>query len=302
MSLILSFSLISLKAQRISKEDWKGLQGKEDTLKLLSYKIVNAPNSQQRQQACGQFIPKLVQALKIRGSFFYPFDSLRQISIQYPQDSSFRIFTWALHQQFGSYRYYGAIQLNSANRQLKLIPLFDNTEFTASPADTVTSNLGWIGCIYYRIIQNAFRGKTYYTLFGWDGDNIRSDQKILDILTFKKGKAIFGAPIFKIRGNQGQPVPIKRFFLVFKKDANVQLNYDDQMKMIVFDHLVSLTQQLQKKYTLVPDGDYEAFKWINGYWVHINNPFDLNPKSPKASFPKPYDFKSNLLNPSHLHH
>ena len=30
---------------------------------------------------------------------------------------------------------------------------------------------------------------------------------------------------------------------------------------------------LKKKYTFIPDGDYEGFKWQDGKWVHIDKVF-----------------------------
>ncbi len=48
-----------------------------------------------------------------------------------------------------------------------------------------------------------------------------------------------------------------------KREAVAALNYNQEMDMIVFDHLISETGEEYKKYTLVPDLDYEGFKWIS---------------------------------------
>jgi hypothetical protein len=40
------------------------------------------------------------------------------------------------------------------------------------------------------------------------------------------------------------------------------------------DHLISETDEPDNKWSFVPDGDNEAFKWQNGKWVHINKAFD----------------------------
>ncbi|HXH20095.1 MAG TPA: hypothetical protein VNJ07_13540, partial [Chitinophagales bacterium] len=68
----------------------------ERGLAELSFRIVNDSAQEQRADACFKFIPKLVEALKIPGSFDYPFDSLETISIVKPPDNTFRIFTWQL--------------------------------------------------------------------------------------------------------------------------------------------------------------------------------------------------------------
>ena len=92
------------------------------------------------------------------------------------------------------------------------------------------------------------------------------------------------------------PQPVSRFLFEYKKDARARLNYDPEMNMIVFDHLVSESNESQKKFTLIPDGDYEGFKWENGKWVHIDKLFNQSLKDGQAPRPQPlYDDKGNLL-------
>jgi hypothetical protein len=40
--------------------------------------------------------------------------------------------------------------------------------------------------------------------------------------------------------------------------------------MIVFDHLVSESDEPEHPYTYIPDGSYEAFKWTDNHWEHIS--------------------------------
>jgi hypothetical protein len=55
--------------------------------------------------------------------------------------------------------------------------------------------------------------------------------------------------------------------------------------MIVFDHLISESNEPEKKSTYIPDGDFEAFKWENGQWVHVER-LDLGEKLKDGAFPK----------------
>ena len=45
--------------------------------------------------------------------------------------------------------------------------------------------------------------------------------------------------------------------------------------MIVFDHLISESDEPEKKNTYIPDGSYEGFKWVNGQWLHVDKVFDF---------------------------
>jgi hypothetical protein len=45
--------------------------------------------------------------------------------------------------------------------------------------------------------------------------------------------------------------------------------------MVVFDHLVSESRDNTKKYSLVPDGDFEGFRWKDGQWIYVEKIFDF---------------------------
>jgi hypothetical protein len=81
----------------------------------------------------------------------------------------------------------------------------------------------------------------------------------------------------------------------FKKDAGPRLNYDEEMNMIIIEHLVSQSGEPNKKSTLVGDGDYDGFKWANGKWVFVNKIFkDITPEG-KEPVPMPIrDAKGNI--------
>ncbi len=271
---ILLISYIAPKAysQRITPANVKLLAEKEDSLRHVAAQIIFAQEQDKREAACDQFIPGLVQALKTPGSFFYPFDSLRTVSIKYPTDSSFRIFTWAFQRDDRSFRHYGAIQMKTADNTLKLFPLFDNSDYINNQ-DTITSAKAWIGCLYYNIVQLRYFNKEYYTLFGWDGNNFRSQKKLIEMLSFENGQPVFGAPMFSFAEDTVRKPTKNRFIIEYKQDVNVSLNYNQEMQMVVYDHLISETNEPGKPATYVPDMDYEGFKWNAGKWVHIEKIF-----------------------------
>ena len=54
---------------------------------------------------------------------------------------------------------------------------------------------------------------------------------------------------------------------VRKKESTAKLNYDEELGLIIAEHLISETKEPQKKWTYVTDGDFEGFKWVNGKWL-----------------------------------
>ena len=132
----------------------------ERELAAIGFRIVNDSSQDQRADACFKFIPKLVEALKMKGSFEYPFDSLQTVSILNPSDNSFRIFTWQLRWGNGLLRHYGAIQMNTPGK-LTLFPLFDYSDSLENVTNKILDTETWFGALYYNIYEFKNKGKKY---------------------------------------------------------------------------------------------------------------------------------------------
>jgi hypothetical protein len=295
--IVLLFISAVAKAQ-LSKENLNALKINEDSLSYYSHEMVFDSIAENRFHYDSVFIRKFVQALRTPYSFEYGFDSILTVSKLYAPDSTFRIFTWELQRDESYYRQEGAIQMKTKDGSLKLFPLFDVSDYTSTPTDSVRTNKNWIGALYYSIVMKEFKGKKYYTLFGYDDNDISSTRKWLEVLTFNtNGEPVFGGNYFSYKDDELKPPqPVSRFLLEYQKDARARMVYDPEMDMIVFDHLISESNEPQKRYTLIPDGDYEGFKWQDGKWVHIDKLFNQSLKDGQAPRPQPvYDGNGNLI-------
>ncbi len=271
-SLLLSSTLFAQR--KLAVNDSLLLNRIQDTLSDLGGDILEDSIVTDRIRNDDLFTRSLVRALKMPNSFYYPFDSVETMTIQYPKDSSFRIFTWHYEIDEQTFRQKGAIQKNIPDGSLSLFPLFDASEYGDEPNDTVRQASNWIGAIYYKIIQNQLsNGQKVYTLLGYDENGLRSTKKWVDILTFgANGQPQFGGDYFNFGGNDSLwQRSWKRFNIEFKKEGRARLTYDDEKGVIVFDHLVSESKEPEKKYTYIPDGDFEGLKWQNGKWTYVEN-------------------------------
>src|SRR5690606_35690761 len=143
------------------------------------------------------FVKTLIRTLQIKNSFHYPLDSAFGVSKVYAPDSSFRILSWNL--SFDQYysRQRAAIQFNTADGSLKLVPLRDVTEFTENAMSSVSTEHTWIGVVYYRSINNSHNNKDFYTLVGFDDYSALSNKKWLEVMSFTtKNEPVFGGPFF----------------------------------------------------------------------------------------------------------
>jgi len=273
----------------------KKLRAKEDTLCEYSLYLNTDSLPEDRMISDSIFTKTLVRTLQIKNSFYYPFDSLLGISKLYAPDTSFRIFSWNIN--FDDYysRQKGAIQFRTADGSLKLLPLRDVSEFTNNAYDSARTRGNWIGAMYYNMIKTQYKGKNYYTLFGFDNNSAQSSMKWIEVLTFnEKNEPIFGGPFFTYDKDSIPQPPKYRIGLEFKKDTRVLVNYIEDEGMILVDHLISESDQPELPWTYIPDGDQEGFKWENGKWVHINKVFTFKLQDGQAPVGDPLlDAKGN---------
>ena len=265
---------LQAQSELLSKEDQAALEAVEDTLGLLAYAIVNDSIESNRFGAVRAFIPKLVQALKTPNSFQFPFEQLQTVSIQYPADSTFRIFTWQLYVDKDNYRYYGAIQMNTP--ELELFPLRDRSfEITADLEQAVLSPEEWYGCVYYNLHSVQAGNETYHLLFGFDGYSFFRKRKVVDVLRFQDGKPTFGGPVF-VLNTPDSPTPLvqNRLLLEYSAAASVRCNYDPALDLLIFDHLMTVGGDYGEGPVNVPDGTYEAYQLSNGKWEYVEKVFD----------------------------
>lgn len=284
--LIIYFFLIGHSTfAQLSTSENNALRKKEDSLKKFSLQIIQGRTAADRFAADSQFTKLFVRALKIKNSFYYTFDSLFTISKLVPADSTFKIFTWQMVVNENVTRQHGAIQMRTEDGSLKLLPLIDKSGVTNNPEDTIGNNFAWMGAVYYKIIEKQAFGKNYYTLLGFDENNINSNKKVIEILTFNDGEPIFGGSYFSFQDNDVVKKFRARYIMEYKKNAGPRLTYDPEQDMIIYEHLISETGEPQKKYTYIPDGDYEGLKWTDGKWVHIQKVFTQ--KTPEGQEPLP---------------
>jgi hypothetical protein len=267
---LLLLILTKVDGQSLDKSSREKLVVFQDSLKEISFKMINDSIEPQRYNASYKLIKTLVTALKTPYSFNFTFDSLKSISIQNSPDQKFRVFTWHVMNNDGSYRYYGTIQMKTADGQLEMFPLIDNSSTLKNPADSTFSNDKWYGAQYYKIIPVLEQVENpYYLLLGWKGNTVKSTKKVIEVLYFKDGKAHLGLAVF-----DGDPDNMgkKRIIFEYNRRATMLLNYEKSISRIVFDHLAPADPNLKGNFELYgPDFSYDGFKLLNGRWKFITD-------------------------------
>lgn len=242
--------LMSARAQSV---DRVAMETTQDSLTKLGYAIYNEPSEPERLKANFAFVKTLVSALKTPYSYRFEFDSLTMVSMLRSPDDRFRIFTWHVPLNDGSYLYYGTIQLNTPDGRLQMYPLLDKTYEISSPETAITTSANWYGAQYYRIIPF----NTHYILLGWKGHTAQMTQKVIEVLKLTGDGVKLGEGIFESDSTRGQTRMIYRY----SRNAHMFMDYEHAENRIILDHLAPPDVQDEGQYERYgPDMTYDAWQ------------------------------------------
>lgn len=266
----------------------------QDSLAKLGYEMYNNPSEPERLAANFAFVKTLVAALNTPHSFDFGFDSLDMVSLLEAPDGKLRVFSWHLPLNDGSYLYYGAVQLRTADGSLALLPLLDKTYEIEQPDEAILPHTEWYGAQYYRIIPFG----ADYILLGWKGHTPEINQKVVEVLQLADGKVVLGKKIFAHADTRGHARLVYRF----SRQATMYLEYDEAESRIVLDHLSPADERFRGQYQHYgPDMSHDAWRLGEGQLVLepdilLANPADTgempfnDPKSPsshpRSGFPR----------------
>jgi len=247
----------------------KDLNQYELVLQEQSTTLLTDTVLENRIEASNQVMATLKTMLTLENSFAYPFDSIHRLSIQYPQDSTFRVFSWQIYKDLDHYNYGGLIQEKTNNRITMLTdyaPEYMDPEFDISRADE------WYGCVLYKIHEFESAEGKEYLLFGLNSYKMLENQKIVDVLTFDENGPKFGSPVFF------QPESVKaekrRLVYTYSAETSFNLNFDPYLDLIISDHLQP-AKSIRGTSVWVPDGTYTGYKLQDQKWVYEEKLFHV---------------------------
>lgn len=238
--------------------------------------MITSSDEQERLTSAYHFVKSFVRALRISNSYFYNFDTIKNISVLESPDNKFRVLTWNLALNNETFRNYGVIQLNpdyiktikDTSNLRPYYPLIDKSELFKNALDTTVDNEHWYGALYYKIVANTYKKQTYYTLLGWDGNTKMSNKKIVESLYFENNKPRFGAPIFDLKDKRFKH-PLKRMIFEFNNSASMVLRFEPTKSILVQENVApTRPEDYGHPETYVPDGSYDFYKFSKktGKW------------------------------------
>lgn len=261
---ILCFGMVfGLHAQNTTWEQY------DEELSTMGKIILTDTNSTERKAAVEHVNDLFNTLLQDPATFKKKFVKSDFFSVLYPTDSSFRILTGQHFIKDEEYRYYGGIQKASGG----FIPFTDRSyeNFSEGITNEELRADEWQGALYYRLFDCKLKGDKYYLLLGYNAHSFFNKQKVIEVLSFDQdGRPLFGKDVF-IRDSTDYGDDRLRYIYTYSADVAMKLNYDNEEKMIVLDHLIPMREIfVGQGDTYVPDGTYEGFKYKRGRWRHIS--------------------------------
>jgi len=210
----------------------------------------------------------LISIFSDEKSFDYDYSTLKKhCSILKSDDGCMQIISWNIYISTGDYHYFGYIQYKpKKSNEFYFYQLKDKSSSIEHPKFSNLNTNKWFGCIYYDIIEQKEKKKTIYTLLGWDGNNLLTNKKIVEVVSFQNNKPNFGYN-FEINGKK-----FKRLIFEYNKRVSMTLRWDEKMNVIVWDHLAPKEYKYKGMYQFYgPDFTYDGLKFEKRTWIFFDN-------------------------------
>jgi len=177
------------------------------------------------------FMNLLESILQEPNSFNFTWNSANNFSVLASPDRLLKIFTWHVEKDNYTVENYGFLQLyNETRKKYVIYPLYDQRNTMNYPDEMITDHNRWYGAVYYTLIPLSTKHRTYYTLLGWNGNNLFTNQKVIEVLHFKKDSGknhqdmvpVFGAKVFRNYPKKA----ITRIIFEYHKNSSLSLKYE----------------------------------------------------------------------------
>lgn len=188
-------------------------------------------------------------------------------------DNVVKMDCWNLAFENGELQYHCVMRHRPTKETVAITIFQDNdSEWERIGRKPIRPN-SWYGALYYKILADRYRGKTYYTVLGWDGKDNITNRKVVDVINIQGKSVILGSSIFKDEEDR----PTNRLIYEYANDVSMALNYDEKEKMIIMDHLAPEDSRFVGQYQFYgPDFSYDALVFKKGEWVLLKDVFAKN--------------------------
>lgn len=277
------FTFSTLFSQGLTFEDDK------EAMSFYGDVMINALDEANRIKAAEAFQTLFERRLSVENSFDTSLEDLKFISVQYPEDRSFRMLSWEIKESDSSFKYTTYVQTAESK-----VHKFTNNAYLSDNDLETTFTRNWPAHLVYKIKDTDTENGKSYIVFGMKQIDQYNKVKIADVLQITDDGISFGAPLFVKNAESERPRKSNRVILDYAVDGNASLNYNPSLELIVHDNVIPQAGMMPGQgVSNYPDGSYQAYKLEAGKWNHIEKLY--NTIMSEAPRPKPLDKKSKSI-------
>jgi hypothetical protein len=243
----------------------------ESQLNKLADKLYNSKSEAKRLEYNQEFIELWDFVIDDPKSMKHTFTSITSFPILTSSDKKLRIINWMVPLDDSRFQYHAIVQYYDLNKTYQATYLEPITEEMPNLEFVKLKDNKWLGALYYQMEKIKRGKKNHYILLGWDGNNERSNKKIIDVLTIGK-ELTFGEPLFRKKKER-----FHRYILEYQEGAAASIKFKVKEKRIIFSNLIPTDPDLEGLYDYyVPDGSMNAFELNNGSFRFKENVKNLD--------------------------
>jgi hypothetical protein len=251
---------------------WLSAQINEARLAELGQAYLLPQNKMVADSLAEIFADSLWEYISIDRNFGKPLKSVRNLSVQFPEDQSFALYTWAVPGQTGDFSFHGFLWNPSWRGQKRVV--LEDVGAADAPARWLKGGQ-WVGGICYDIITTKNHGEKLYTILSFrPGRSYHT--KFVDAVELgtRYERMNFGARIFNIRYNGDERYKRRPYRLQFRYSTSLSaaVRWDNKHKGIICDHLApSKPELVERWFAYGPDFSYDRIYWSKGQWQLTEN-------------------------------
>lgn len=237
------------------------------TLSRLGQAYLLPENIDQADSLAEVFADSLWDYIGDKNHFGVPLNEVRNLSVQFPDDQSFALYSWAVPTPSGDFKFHGFLWNPSWSGKKRLV--LEDIGPTDAPYRWLKGGQ-WVGGICYDIITTKAQGKKHYTLLTFrPGRSYHT--KYVDAISLgsRAERVHFGDRIFNIRYNGDERYKRRPYRLQFRYSSSLSaaVRWDNRQHGIIADHLApSKPELVERWFAYGPDFSYDRIHWSGGQW------------------------------------
>lgn len=248
-------------------------------VKLLFDQLTQSANDQRKEELSNDIWERLSALLNQKELFRNSFKGYDRMSTLISPDGVVKICTWNIEYINGDNAFFGGVAVH-LNDNVRVFQLNDSYKSIRSPEQANLTASRWYGCVYYDLLENRYRGDTFYTLLGYNGNTAFSKIRVVEALTI----AANGTPRFASAIFTDERRSRRRLIFEYSNRASMMLRYDAGMRMIVMDNLAPIDNMFENDFRYYgPDFSYNGLRFERGKWVWYDDVDLRNPAPPRRS-------------------